>query len=165
MAAVENLALVFVAGFATALATGLGALPFFFVEEFSDRWNVGLWGVASGIMVSASVFGLLNEGLAYSSGLPIMLSGGLLAGAVLVELSDRVLDALNVGHSHDDGDEHRLEAEAFAAGDAKKLLLILGILPVHSFPEGVASASRSRNSGWGAGSRCLASRFRCSRCS
>jgi len=151
MAAVENLALVFVAGFATALATGLGALPFFFVEEFSDRWNVGLWGVASGIMVSASVFGLLNEGLAYTSGLPVMLFGGLLAGAVLVELSDRVLDTLNVGHSHDDGNEHRLEAEAFAAGDAKKLLLILGILTVHSFPEGVAVGVSFAELGLGGG--------------
>ena len=140
MAFIENLVLVFVAGFITALATGLGALPFFFVDEFSDRWNVGLWGIASGIMVSASMFGLLNEGMAYTSGLPLMLAAGLLAGAVLVELSDRILQWLDLGHDHgdDDDDEHRLEAEAFAEGDPKTLILILGILTVHSFPEGVA---------------------------
>ncbi|NHX36662.1 MULTISPECIES: ZIP family metal transporter [Halolamina] len=142
MAFIGNLVLVFVAGFITALATGLGALPFFFVEEFSDRWNVGLWGTASGIMVAASLFGLLNEGLAYTSGLPVLLGVGLLAGVVLVELSDRILDWLDMGghgdHGDDDHDEHRLEAEAFAEGDPKKLALILGILTVHSFPEGVA---------------------------
>ena len=57
MVAVENVAFVFVAGLLTALATGLGAVPFFLVEEFSDRWNVVLWGLASGIMVAASLFG------------------------------------------------------------------------------------------------------------
>jgi ZIP family zinc transporter len=59
-----NLMVVFVAGLVTALATGLGALPFFFFEEVPDRWNVALWGFASGIMLSASLFGLVEEGLA-----------------------------------------------------------------------------------------------------
>jgi len=36
MAILENLALVFVAGFVTALATGLGALPFFFFDDIGD---------------------------------------------------------------------------------------------------------------------------------
>ncbi|GAB7093528.1 ZIP family metal transporter [Halolamina litorea] len=151
MVETASLVLVFVAGLLTALATGLGAIPFFFVEEFSDRWNVGLWGIASGIMVSASMFGLLNEGLAYTSDLPLMLVVGVFAGVVLVEVSDRVLDGVELGDdddehdehgpnhdSHDGHDEHRMEAEAFAEGDPKKLLLILGILTVHSFPEGVA---------------------------
>ncbi|WP_435116176.1 ZIP family metal transporter [Halolamina sp. C58] len=140
-----NLAFVFLAGLVTDLATGLGALPFFYTDEISDRWNVALWGLASGIMVSASLFGLFNEGLAYSTGLPLLLVGGIVAGAALVEVSDRVLDRIDVGghaveadggdHAHD---EHRLEAEAFAAGDLRKLALILGILTIHSFPEGVA---------------------------
>ncbi|WP_115865242.1 ZIP family metal transporter [Halorussus litoreus] len=168
MALAENLVLVFVAGLLTALATGLGALPFFFVEEFSDRWNVTLWGLASGIMVSASLFGLVNEGLAYASGgFPTLMVGGLLAGVVLVEVSDRTLDAVDLEDDHQDDerdggedtaeipdpeadetvhadggghghDEHAMEAKAFAEGDLKTLVLILGILTVHSFPEGVA---------------------------
>ncbi|AHG02276.1 transporter (plasmid) [Halostagnicola larsenii XH-48] len=164
MALVENLLIVFVAGLLTALATGIGALPFFFVDDFSDRWNVGLWGVASGIMVTVSVLGLVDEGLAYaSSGFPTLLIGGLFAGVILVEVSDRVLNGVTLGtdgpeidhryeddsgidedeeiqpngtsHSHD---EPPLEAKAFANGDPKTLILILGILTVHSFPEGVA---------------------------
>ncbi|WP_128476246.1 ZIP family metal transporter [Halorussus pelagicus] len=164
MVGVENLVLVFVAGLVTALATGLGALPFFVVDDFSDRWNVALWGIASGIMVSASLFGLINEGLAYTAGgFPTLMVGGLLAGVVLVEVADRALDAIDLGseeeeeddhaaHDHGAGDaeavhadggghdhdEHAMEAEAFAEGDLKKLVLILGILTVHSFPEGVA---------------------------
>ena len=148
----ENLALVFVAGLITALATGIGAFPFFFVDEFSDRWNVGLWGIASGIMLTVSVLGLVDEGLAYaSSGFPTLMIGGLLAGVVLVEVSDRMLEGVDFAGGHDvdedtvqadgaghDHDEVALEAKAFAEGDLKKLVLILGILTVHSFPEGVA---------------------------
>ncbi|SFS99350.1 ZIP family metal transporter [Halostagnicola kamekurae] len=164
MALVENLIVVFVAGLATALATGLGAVPFFFIDDFSDRWNVGLWGVASGIMVTVSVLGLVDEGLAYaSSGFPTLMVAGLLAGVALVEVSDRILEGVDIGsvdrhddlqHEVDGGDgqldagraeesnpgpdDPPLEAAAFADGDPKTLVLILGILTVHSFPEGVA---------------------------
>ncbi|NLV09564.1 ZIP family metal transporter [Halomicrobium sp. HM KBTZ05] len=124
MGLVENLVLVFVAGLLTALATGLGAIPFFVVDDFSDRWNVALWGVASGIMVSASLFGLVREGLAYGSS--ILLVPGLLAGVVLVVVGHRVVDSY---------DHH---PEAFEEADFKKLVLILGVLTIHSFPEGVA---------------------------
>lgn len=155
----ENLVLVFVAGLITAVATGLGAVPFFFVDDFSDRWNVGLWGIASGIMVAVSLFGLVNEGLAYASdGVPTLMVGGVLAGIVLVEGTDRILDHIDLDdttsheHHHNTGggradairtdgaahDDHALEAKAFANGDLKTLVLILGILTVHSFPEGVA---------------------------
>jgi len=139
---VENIVFVFVAGLITALATGLGAIPFFFVEEFSDRWNVALWGIASGIMVSASLFGLVNEGLAYSAaGVPTLLIGGLLVGVALVEVADRMLERVEVGGVDDpalDEEDAPLGAAAFAQADLKKLVLILGILTVHSFPEGVA---------------------------
>mgnify|MGYP006427261829 CR=1 FL=1 len=149
----QDFVFVFVAGLITALATGLGAIPFFFVKEFSDSWNVALWGIASGIMVSASLFGLINEGLAYAaSGLPTLMISGLLTGVVLVEVSDRVLNKSNInGRSEADAstndadtDESAgspdapIDVEAFAEGDLKKLVLILGILTVHSFPEGVA---------------------------
>nr|WP_083898721.1 ZIP family metal transporter [Natronococcus jeotgali] len=154
MTLVENLSLVFVAGLITALATGLGALPFFFVDEFSDRWNVGLWGIASGIMVTVSLFGLVDEGLAYASGgFPTLMAGGLLAGVGLVVVSDHVLGDVDLTEMTDSSDNNASEirangagdnpdlapeARAFAEGDLKKLVLILGILTVHSFPEGVA---------------------------
>lgn len=63
MGLLSNIALVFVGGLVTALATGLGAIPFFFIEEFSVRWNVALWGLASGVMIAASLFGLIGQGL------------------------------------------------------------------------------------------------------
>jgi ZIP family zinc transporter len=191
MALLVHVALVFAAGLATALATGLGAIPFFFVEEFSDRWNVALWGVASGIMVAASLFGLVGEGMQYTAGgLPTLMIGGLLTGVALVEISDRLLDRVDVGTARQDAgdhggghpadgadtgrattpvvdtdggpsatadsqtpghDDHRLEARALADGDPKTLVLILGILTVHSFPEGVAVGVSFAELGLGGG--------------
>ena len=149
----SNIGLVFVAGLLTAVATGLGALPFFVVDDFSDRWNVGLWGLASGIMLSASTFGLINEGLA--QGTVWELAGGLAIGVALVVVSGEVLDRVDVsgfgsaeetsdrhapdgGHVEGGHDEHAAEAEAFVEGNLRQLVLILGVLTVHSFPEGVA---------------------------
>jgi ZIP family zinc transporter len=126
MVAIENLVLVTVAGLLTALATGLGALPFFFLDELSDRWNVALWGLASGIMVSASVFGLIFEGLQNGTGDPVGVVIGLVAGVLLVVIA------------HDVIMDQEIDPRQYEEADFKKLVLILGVLTVHSFPEGVA---------------------------
>lgn len=115
---------VLVAGILTDLATGLGALPFFFVDEVSDRWRVALWGLASGIMLAASVFGLVREGLNNGT-VPEVALGGLV-GIALVVIADHLLDRVEYRPRH------------IAEADFKKLLLIGGVLTVHSFPEGVA---------------------------
>jgi ZIP family zinc transporter len=125
MALFENIAFVFLAGLITALATGLGALPFFLVDDVSDRWNVVLWGLASGIMVSASVFGLVFEGLSAADS-PLEIVPGLVAGVILVVVAHEVIEGYDV------------HPGAYEEADFKKLLLILGVLTVHSFPEGVA---------------------------
>ncbi|WP_254525104.1 ZIP family metal transporter [Natrinema caseinilyticum] len=124
MALLENLTLVFVAGLITALATGLGAIPFFFFEGISDRRNVVLWGLSSGIMLSASTFGLVEEGLA--EGTPLEIAIGIAAGVALVVVAHDVLMDADV------------DPREYEEADFKKLILILGILTVHSFPEGVA---------------------------
>ncbi|WP_255151815.1 ZIP family metal transporter [Halorarius halobius] len=124
MVEVGAYALVFVAGFITALATGVGALPFFVVEEVSDRLNVALWGVASGIMAVASVVGLVPEGL--NAGSPVAVGAGLLAGVLLVVVAHDVLMDADI------------DPKQYEEADFKKLVLILGVLTVHSFPEGIA---------------------------
>lgn len=119
-----SLGLVFVAGLITALATGLGALPFFVVDDVGPRASVVLWGFASGVMLSAAFVGLINEGLA--NGTPLEVGAGALVGAVLVVVAHEVIEGTEIS------------AEQYAEADFRKLLLILGILTVHSFPEGVA---------------------------
>ena len=124
MVLLENLMLVFVAGFITALATGLGAIPFFFFDDIGDRYNVVLWGLSSGIMLSASTFGLIDEGLA--EGTPLEIGIGMVAGVALVVVAhDVLMDA-------------EIDPRQYEEADFKKLVLILGVLTVHSFPEGIA---------------------------
>jgi len=124
MVALDAFAFVFVAGLITALATGIGALPFFFYDSISDRGNVALWGFASGIMLAASLFGLVDEGLA--EGTPAEIGIGMLAGVILVVLAhEALMDA-------------EIDPQEYEEADFKKLVLILGVLTVHSFPEGIA---------------------------
>jgi ZIP family zinc transporter len=131
MVVVGNFALVFIAGLITALATGVGALPFFVVDDVSDRWNVVLWGLASGIMVAASLFGLAVEGVNSARRIGgtvgfAALGVGVVAGVVLVVVGHEVVEGAEVN------------PRQYREADFRKLLLILGVLTVHSFPEGVA---------------------------
>jgi len=124
MVALESLALVFSAGLLTALATGVGALPFFLIEEISTRQNVVLGGFASGVMVAASLFGLVEEGL--TAGTPAEIAVGAAAGVALVAVSSFLLSDADI------------DPRQYERADFGKLLLILGVLTVHSFPEGIA---------------------------
>lgn len=145
MGFIENIVIVFLAGLITDLATGLGTLPFFFIKEFSDKLLVGLWGLASGIMLSASFLGLIPEGLIAAQKYPfynsqyLAVSAGLLVGAALVIFARRWID------------ETELDPGTFEEADYKKMLLILGILTVHSFPEGVAIGVAFAELGLGGG--------------
>lgn len=132
MVSLEALAVVFVAGLITDLATGLGTVPFFFVKEFSKKLLVGMWGLASGIMLSASFLGLIPEGLSAAQQYPMFNSSyfavglGLVIGVALVVGARRLVD------------EVELDPGTFEENDFKKMMLILGVLTIHSFPEGVA---------------------------
>ena len=55
---------VFLYALITAVATGFGALPFFFVRDMPRRWLGWSGAVASGIMLAAS-FRLIEEGIVY----------------------------------------------------------------------------------------------------
>ena len=46
-------------GVATALATGLGTIPVFFLGRRASIWEPALWGLAAGVMTVASIVGLL----------------------------------------------------------------------------------------------------------
>src|SRR5829696_7285543 len=64
---------------ATALATGLGAIPVFVFGTLPEMVRGGLWGLTVGLMTVASVVGLLAPAL--DDGTPITVAIGLAAGA------------------------------------------------------------------------------------
>ncbi|MDJ1434663.1 ZIP family metal transporter [Halostagnicola sp. A-GB9-2] len=124
MPVTDELLLVFIAGLVTGLATGLGALPFFLVREVTDRWLVVLWGVATGVLFSASTVGLLAEGVADGSFGHVLV--GCLAGVGFVFVADRIIANWNVPAQQDPTADYRM------------VVLAVGVLTLHSIPEGIA---------------------------
>ena len=71
---------VFVFALLTAVATGLGALPFAFVKDLTRRWLGASNALAAGLMLAAS-FGLLYKGVDYGLGRTL---AGALTGLVFI---------------------------------------------------------------------------------
>ena len=107
---------------ATALATGLGALPFFFLRNISDWWMAIFNAVAAGLMLAAS-HSLVAEGIELSAWRTLL---GLVIGLVAIVISHRIITA---GRTPDFA-----ELSGLNAGRA---LLVVGIMTAHSFAEGI----------------------------
>ncbi len=114
--------LVFLAALLTALATGLGALPFVFVRTMSLFWLGVSNAIAAGIMLAASVQ-LAREGAAYSGW---KTAAGALAGVVFIVVVRRLLH-----------DREHFEVGALRGADARKAIVIVAVMTAHSFTEGV----------------------------
>lgn len=117
-----NVLTVFVAAAVTALATGLGALPFLFVPGMK-RSALGVSNaLAAGAMLGASA-GLAYEGAARS---PVRTAIGAVLGIGAI-LASRLL----LGH------EREMHLGRLRGADAMRALMIIGIMTIHSFTEGV----------------------------
>lgn len=107
----------------TALATGLGALPFLFVRNGMARHWLGISNaIASGFMLAASVV-LLWQG--FSLG-PVRLVLGAVGGGVFIWVFRRMI-----------GENDDLVLGRLAGADATKALVIIAVMTVHSASEGV----------------------------
>ena len=105
------------AALATALATGLGAVPFLFVRDMSRRWLGISNAIAAGIMLSASG-ALIVEGLIRGV---LRVLAGAAVGALFIAVTHRALE------SRDD-----LRFGNLRAADAKKAILIIAVMTLHS---------------------------------
>ena len=133
---------VIIAGVASALATGLGAIPFIFMKDnTSPKWQGFCSGAAGGMMIGASVFSLIHEGQQINSQTTVV---GLLAGMVFLWLAAKLLHDHSHDHEHDDdhGHEHEHEHNHVQQLRENKLspqsLLVLLTMFVHSGAEGIA---------------------------
>jgi ZIP family zinc transporter len=107
---------------ATALATGLGALPFALFRHGLDRWLGAANALAAGVMLGASASLLLEGGA--RSGLNTAVGGAI--GALFVAATYRLLD-------------HRrtLTLGSISGLAAKQALLIIVVMTAHSAAEGI----------------------------
>jgi zinc transporter ZupT len=107
----------------TCLATGLGAAPFLFVRNGMARPWLGVSNaIASGFMLAASV-GLLWQGWALGVD---RLGLGAAFGAVFIFGFRRLL-----------GDSHDVVLGRLSGADARKAVVIIAVMTVHSATEGV----------------------------
>ncbi|KAM1549115.1 hypothetical protein ACFX1Z_010212 [Malus domestica] len=106
---------------AMAAATGLGAVPFFFVE-LDPQWAGLCNGMAAGVMLAAS-FDLIQEGQGHGAGNWVV--HGLLAGGLFIWLCKQFLEHY--------GEVSMLDIKG---ADATKVVLVIGIMTLHSFGEG-----------------------------
>ena len=113
---------VFIAALITAIATGLGAVPFAFVPNMSRRWLGASNAFAAGLMIAASL-SLIVEGVMLG---PWRTALGVVVGYVAIRLAHRYLDG-----------RQELTVGALSGADAKKALLIVGVMTIHSFAEGI----------------------------
>ncbi len=118
----DPVVLVFLYGLVTALATGLGAIPFAFLREISPRTVAYANAVASGLMLGAS-FGLVAEGT--DRGAPQTFVGILLGVVFIFATQHRLGD-------------HEVRFAGLGGLGARRTLLMVIVMTVHSVAEGVA---------------------------
>ena len=146
-------------GWITAVSTGFGVVPFFFLGTLQPWWVAVCNGaciycvgegcvrarlsvfdfeplfaaVAAGMMISASI-GLVTEGASMAPDdfpwFPVWLRAimGTVAGGLFIIATQRWLE------KYED-----LKFSGFSGASAKKMLVIMAVMTVHSFTEGVSS--------------------------
>lgn len=117
-----DVVVVFLAALVTALATGLGALPLLWSRAVNGRSLALGNAVAAGLMLAAC-HSLIVEGFAVEATRTLL---GIVAGVGFIVVASRVL------HGHDE-----LAIANVDGADARKILLIIGIMTVHSAAEGI----------------------------
>jgi ZIP family zinc transporter len=116
--------LLLLAGTATAVATGIGAVPVFLLGSRVAAWRPLLWGVAAGLMTVASVVGLLVPGL--RDGTVGEVAGGAAAGVAFLVVTRSRLNRRDV------------HVGRLRGAGVRSSILVFAVLFVHSFPEGFA---------------------------
>jgi zinc transporter, ZIP family len=125
------------AGIATALATGLGALPIGAAAERGLAWRPAMLGAAAGAMVVVSLVGLLLPAL--EDGSVLTAGAGLALGVSFLFAARSLLRA------------HGLHDARLSTARDRRAALVFLVLFVHSLPEGFAigSAWASETAGLG----------------
>jgi len=123
MRIMPNIATVALYSALTAVVTGLGVIPFIFWKAIPTRLVSLASALASGLLLAAA-FELLNNGMALNRALTIL---GMIVGLALITISRKWL-------------EKRASPEVgkLATAGMVEAVIMVGVMTIHSFPEGVA---------------------------
>lgn len=125
--------IVFLSAIGVGFSTILGALLGFILKKPSMKFNNIMLSFASGVMLAASIWGLIVPAIEYSPYSFIVAVVGIFAGALLIELCNKAVPHLHSITGLDDG--HLSENE----DKINKVLLFVIAIGVHNLPEGLAT--------------------------
>lgn len=128
---------VFVLTTIMASASGIGAVPFFFVGRLSVEWSALANAIACGVMLAAS-FDLVHEGEPYSAWYTIF---GVLLGGMFIKLSQEKLEKWE-----------GVRFEGLQGINAKRAVLLVTVMGAHALGEGSGvGVSFCGDRGWAQG--------------
>ena len=115
-------------------ATLIGSLIGFLFKNPSQKFNDIILSFAAGVMLAAAIIGLIIPSFDYHGNWGILIAcGGVLVGAVLLNLIDRL-----VPHMHRlaglDAEKHPEKTASL-----NKVLLFVIAIAIHNLPEGIAA--------------------------
>ena len=113
-------------------ATVLGAIIGFIFKNISHKFSDFILAFAAGIMLAASVLGLIIPSLEYGGNWGLLITViGIFAGAIVLNLMDKLVPHLHkmIGEDYEEHKSTKL---------GKVLLFVLAI-GIHNLPEGIAA--------------------------
>lgn len=115
-------------------ATVMGAVIGFVFKHISHRFSDIVLSFAAGVMLAASVMGLILPSLEYSNAYPLLVTiVGIFCGALCLNLIDKIVPHLHrlTGMDQETHGEH--------AEKLNKVLLFVLAIAIHNLPEGIAA--------------------------
>ena len=114
-------------------ATVIGSLFGFIFKKISHKFSDIILSFAAGIMLAASVIGLILPSLEYGGDLALVKTlVGLFVGAACLNLIDKLVPHLHKIIGPDDTEEHRKT-------NLNKVILFVLAIGIHNLPEGIAA--------------------------
>lgn len=113
-------------------ATVFGAAVGFIFKKYSQKFSDIVLSFAAGVMLAASVLGLIVPSLEYGGKFPLLITvAGVFAGALLLNMIDKL-----VPHLHKlagvDSEEHNNK-------NISRVILFVLAIAIHNLPEGIAA--------------------------
>ena len=118
------------------LVTGLGAVPTMLGARVSHRVYDASLGLAGGIMIAASVFGLIIPGMEQGSLWQVMI--GVFIGGFGLLIGNRIIPHLHGEYRQWRGHGGADDSEAAIDDRLRRAVLIGGAITLHNAPEGLA---------------------------
>lgn len=118
------------------LVTGLGAVPILFGARVSHRVYDASLGLAGGIMVAASVFGLIIPGTEQGSLWEVMV--GVFIGGFGLLVGNRIVPHVHAEYQRWRGHGGAKDEEPTIDDRVRRAVLIGGAITLHNAPEGLA---------------------------